>query len=221
MEVEPFEVVGRVVEVLISAQPGILIEEKIPVFSETYGHGLLVTSPVPKIHAIEGQGIRGDRHAGVRLSDVRERAMNQFGIPKGTQIANLRQFSMTSVEELDEIRHALNLSLKIPQGYLGENLIIEGIPRLSKLPPGTLLFFKKKERPRSTVLYVAGENTPCKGPGEALQYWFENVPNLDRHFPQAALHKRGIVGLVYCSGIIEGGDTIIAKLPAQHLYTLA
>lgn len=219
MRGEPFEVVGHVVEVLISAQPGIMVEERIPVFSETYGHGLLVTSPVPKIHAIEGYGIRGDRHAGVRLSDVREHAMNQMRIPKGTQIANMRQFSITSVEELTEIKGILELPGKIPHGYLGENLIVEGIPEFSKLPKGTLLFFRSRTQPRSTILYVSGENTPCKGPGEALQEWFETVPNLAQQFPKAAIGKRGVVGFVYCSGIIQAGDEVIAKIPAQHIYS--
>ncbi len=198
-----FELKGRVEVVLVAAN-----------------FGSILSTSVPKIQLIRGRGVRGDNHAGVRLADVREREFLSFGFSKGVEIANHREFSAVSVEELAEVAQAMNLLPKsIPYGCLGENLVLSGIPKLTELPTGTMLFFRKDEKQiRTAVLVVWSENTPCQGPGEAIQEKFPEIPELARLFPKSAIGKRGIVGSIYASGNIHAGDTVVAKVPHQRIY---
>ena len=197
-----FELKGRVEAVLVAAN-----------------FGSILSTSIPKIQLICGHGVRGDNHAGVRLADVREREFISFGFSKGIEIANYREFSAVSVEELAEVAQAMNLPEPIPHGCLGENLVLSGIPKLTELPTGTMLFFRKDEKQiRTAVLVVWSENTPCQGPGEAIQEKFPNIPGLARLFPKSAIGKRGIVGSIYASGNIHAGDRVIVKVPRQRVY---
>jgi hypothetical protein len=199
---EAFELRGRVVAVLSATTPG-----------------SIVTTGMKKITVVRGHGIKGDSHAGARLADVREKELLAFGLPKGVEIANHREFSAVSVEELVEIGAAMGLPTAVPRGCLGENLVLSGIPRLTELPTGSLLFFRKSEaRIRTAVLAVWGENMPCQHPGEAIQERFPDIPKLAAAFPKAAIGKRGVVGNVYCSGNIHEGDEVVVKVPRQRLY---
>lgn len=206
------ELIGRVEAVAISPSEG-------DVNSETYGFGSLATKTVPKIQLVRGYGIKGDRHAGTRLLDVREKELRAFGLPVGIEIANYREFSAVSLEELEDIEKSLDLPKFIPVGSLGENLVLSGIPKLSQLPIGTMLFFKKSEKQiRTAVLVVWAQNKPCAGPGEVLQKIFPSVPNLKTLFAKHAIGKRGVVGSIYSSGVIHEGDIVIAKIPEQKIY---
>jgi len=197
-----FELKGRVEAVLVAAN-----------------FGSILSTSVPKIQLICGHGVRGDNHAGVRLADVREREFLSFGFSKGVEIANHREFSAVSVEELAKVAQAMDLPKPIPHGCLGENLVLSGIPKLTELPTGTMLFFRKDEKQiRTAVLVVWSENTPCQGPGEAIQEKFPEISGLARLFPKSAIGKRGIVGSIYASGNIHAGDTVVAKIPHQQIY---
>src|SRR5512135_1527399 len=113
MTEEAFELQGRVEAVLIAATSG--------------SH---VSTRVRKIQLIPRHGVKGDLHAGARLADAREKALLSFGLHKGMEIANHREVSAVSLEELAIIGEALGLSGPIPCGLLGENLALSGIPRL-------------------------------------------------------------------------------------------
>jgi hypothetical protein len=168
--------------------------------------------PCEKVTAIRGFGFKGDRHAGTRISDVRE--WEQCGIPKGHEVANVREFSAISVEELTEIQEALALPDRIPFGCLGENLVISGIPELSKLPCGSLLTFSDGlNAPRTSVLATWGANNPCRIPGQNIQERFPDIPKIAGRFAKAAMGRRGIVGFVFCSGFIKRGDRVTVLLP--------
>lgn len=181
--------------------------------------GTIVSVETEKIQVISGQGVRGDNHFGERLVDAREDDLLKFGIPKGTEIANYRQFSAVSLEELAEIARLMELPTEIPLGLLGENIILSGIPYLTHLPIGTKLFFQKNEKvKRTSVLVVWGENTPCQLPGDTIQQHFSDIPELSHRFQKTAYKKRGIVGSIYCSGFIRKGDTVIAHIPHQEGY---
>ena len=167
-----FELSGRVEAVLVAS---------------TFGS--IESVPVKKIQCFQGYGIKGDNHAGPRLADVREKSFLSSGLHKGTEISNHRQFSSVSSEELSEIARLLELPNKIRYGSLGENLVLSGIPRLTELPPGTLLFFKKGDTLRATTLYVWGENTPCADPGELIQKQFPDLPDVASFFVRRAMGK--------------------------------
>ncbi len=173
----------------------------------------LVSTEVEKIMVVCNQGIKGDRHYGRRLIDSRENGMLEFGFMKGMEIANLRQWSAISSEELDQIRQALAVPEPMPFGLLGENLVISGIPNFTKLPLGTMLFFQKnKNNKRSAVLFVSGDNYPCIGPGLVIEKYFKK-PKLASRFPKVANGRRGLVGIVYSTGYIGRGDNVIVKIP--------
>lgn len=200
--IQPFELTGTVEAVLCAYTP--------------YTH---ISTEVEKIKVFIREGVKGDNHSGKRLADVREKDFIIFGLPKGAEIANHREFSAISVEEMTELAQQMDIPT-IPSGYLGENLIISGIPNFTMLPIGTKLFFKKSNQLRTAVLITSGENTPCTIPGKAIKEYYKDVPqNLDKLFAKLALGKRGVVGSIFSSGNIGKGDTIIAKVPRQYIYS--
>ena len=202
MKAKALELHGRVEAVLVANQ-----------------FNVLASTPVPKIQVIQAYGVKGDNHAGVRLADVRETELLGFGMQKGIEIANHREFSATSIEELAKIARLMKLPGSITNGSLGENIIFSGIPRLTVLPPGTMLFFQKSDTvKRTAVLVIWGENIPCIGPGEVIQQEHLGIAKLASRFPKAAWKRRGIVGSIYCSGFIHEGDTVVVKISEQRRY---
>ncbi len=171
---------------------------------------------VDNIHCLSGYGIKGDRHAGRRLSDVRDNAFKHFGLPKGIEVANVRQFSAVSVEELLQIISGMGIAinnLEIFYGCLAENLIISGIPNLTKLPANTKIFFTAPNGElRTAVLMVHGENMPCQIPGENIGREIGRL-EISKNFSKSAIGKRGVVGTVHCTGKIKKGDIAFAYLP--------
>lgn len=199
---DAFDLQGTVEAVLIGSHPSSMISKE-----------------VEKIKVARGYGIKGDNHAGVRLIDSRETKLLSFGLLKGMEIANHREFSAVSLEEITQISQTMGLPKPISHGYLGENLVLSGIPKLTELPCGTLLFFCKDSKTiRTAVLIVFGENLPCRLPGDMIQKYASDIPNLSSLFPKAAMGKRGVIGSIYCSGHIHKGDTVILKIPKQRIY---
>lgn len=201
-----FTVTGQVVAVLITP-PGASISE---------------SPPKRKIELVRNHGVRGDRHAGFageRLSDVREVEFLSHGLLKHMEIANHREVSIVSVEELGHIGTKLELTAPIPHGLLGENLVVSGIPRLTEIPSGSLIFFSKDGAgPRTAVIAVWRENTPCIIPARNIQDHFPDHPGIKAGFVDAAKNKRGLVGSVFCSGVVSEGDIITVHIPEQRIY---
>ena len=83
--------------------------------------------------------------------------------PKGTIRRNERQWSAVSVEELKSISDEMDLSSQIDAGVLGSNICLEGIPKLSSLPKGTILKFAS-----GVELMVEEYNPPCGDMGQKL-----------------------------------------------------
>ncbi|MCP3144279.1 MOSC domain-containing protein [Pyxidicoccus xibeiensis] len=168
-----------------------------------------VTHDLPEVR-LSFEGIEGDRHAGLtRLSDVRTP-----WFPRGTPIRNTRQLSLVSTEELAQVAHALELP-RVLASWLGANLEVEGIPRLTQLPPGTRLFF-----PEDAVLAVEGENEPCTGPGKVIEGHHPGIPKLASRFVKAAWERRGLVAWVDRPGVIRAGDAVRVMLPKPVTYVL-
>lgn len=181
-------------------------------------YGTHVTIPREKTFFVPGEGVREDRHYGVKFIDVRDEAALKKGFMKGMPVWNTRQWSAISADEMAQVATALGIE-KIEEGDLGENLIVEGIPHFSGLPPGTLLFFKSpgNER-RSTILTVAAPNEPCHIPGDVIAEKNQGSKAMVRSFVREAAGKRGLVGFVYSGGFVKEGDTVTAVVPAQKLY---
>lgn len=202
--IEPFKVFGKVL--------GLFTAES---------RNSRVSNGTGWIRVIRGHGILDDHHAGTRLLDVREREMLSLGLPKGMEIANQREFTAISAEEMREIEQDLVLGGSIAPGSLSENLMLGNIPNLTRLPPGTRLFFQNNNVTRTAVLVVWGENEPCIGPGNVIQEQFPGQSDVASRFVKAAHGRRGVVGSVYSSGVIKVGDIVIAHVPLQRLYTAA
>jgi MOSC domain-containing protein YiiM len=160
----------------------------------------LETRAVPSLE-LQLEGVTGDKHIGfTRQSDARDE-----GIKRGTVVRNWRQWSAVSREELEKIKQALNLPDLSPQ-LLGANICFSGHDSLTLLPRGSMIWF-----PSGAVLTVEGENEPCMGPGRAIAKRFPQVKAAQ--FPKAAKQLRGLVGIVYCAGIVKLGDQAVVRLP--------
>lgn len=139
-------------------------------------------------------GLEGDRHYGfVKPADARD-----VGIKRGTPVRNWRQWSAVSVEELKVIAEKLSVSHVKPE-WLMANICFSGMEELSKISGGAKILF-----PSGAILHVECENAPCIGPGKQIQKHFQQLS--PSQFPKLAAGLRGIVGVVYCAGVINVGD---------------
>lgn len=190
---------GRVVEVLIGTAPPLnALEPKLASPDAAY----LVSTPVSAVR-VTLEGFEGDRHAGfTRHADNR----TPF-YPRGTVIGNSRQVSIVSVEELTAMAAALGVP-RIEAAWIGANLVIEGVPHLSKLPATIRFFF-----PEEATLLITAENHPCIFPGKQLQARYPDLPGLARAFPKHARGMRGLVAWVERPGMIHTGDAVRIEDP--------
>ena len=160
-------------------------------------------------------GIVGDRHRSHERSTWQGDKQ-----PKGTVRRNERQWSAVSVEELAEIRDAMDLNEPLTAASVGANICLTGLPELSRLPKGSLLRF-----PSGAELIVEEFNPPCHGMGKKLasMYTTRSGETLSSTaFSKAAKLTRGIVGAVEVAGTINVGDEVTVELyetPAWLLRT--
>eukprot|EP01133_Synstelium_polycarpum_P027631 gene27631-33386_t len=104
------------------------------------------------------EGIRGDYHAGL----TRRSGGREPWYPRGTEMRNERHISVLAADELAMIAGAMGLAEVKPE-WIGANMVVDGIPSLSMLPPRTLLFFEG-----GVTLKVDGQNAPCKVAGRSI-----------------------------------------------------
>lgn len=188
---------------LIGRHPLVTLTEK---QASPDGH-YLISEPVREARAIL-EGLEGDRHAGfTRRADAR---VPQY--PRGTEIHNSRQVSLVAEEELAQIAANLGVPVVEPE-WIGANLVLRGVPNLSRLPPMTRIYF-----PELAALALEGENHPCLFPGKAIQHAYPDMLGLAKRFPKAALHLRGVVGWVERAGIIRVGDKVRIEIPEFAPY---
>ncbi|RWC28038.1 MAG: MOSC domain-containing protein [Mesorhizobium sp.] len=167
------------------------------------------TRPVDELR-LGFDGISGDFHAGpTRRSGGREP-----WYPRGTEMRNERQLSIVAVDELAIVAKRMDLA-EIKPEWIGANLVIEGVPNLSKLPSGTLLFFKG-----GVTVKVDAQNGPCRIAGRSIA---ENAGMADVEagallFPKVAKRLRGVVAWVEKPGTIMAGEEISVRVPEQWIY---
>ncbi len=151
-------------------------------------------------------GIVGDCHSGrTHPSDVR--TITQY--KRGIEVANTRQLSILSHEDLTDIASDMGLA-DLPPEWVGANLVTRGIPHLSFLPPSTRLMFSS-----GATLIVDMENAPCRYVADVIE---KHRPGKGSGFIAAAQHKRGVVAWVEKPGDIAQGDTIVLHIPPQRIY---
>ncbi len=170
----------------------------------------LISTPQKSLTLAFG-GAEGDRHFGLtHRSDGRTPHY-----PRDTEIRNTRQISIVSVEELAEVASAMGIP-RLCAEWLGANLLLEGIPAFSLLPPSTRLLFSS-----GAALVIDLTNGPCTIVGAVIQEMNPDVPDLTTAFPKAALYKRGVVAWVERPGLVSPGDEVRVLRPVQPSYSFA
>ncbi len=188
---QPTGIVGRIEAILINPDPD----------------RDLTTSPLDRVQ-VSFAGFEGEAHSGLtRLSCVRVR--RQY--PPGTEIRNTRQISILSSEELAAIGAAMELGEPVRGEWVGANLVLSGIPRLTELPPSSRLIFSG-----GVSLVVDMENEPCRYPGEIIE---RHHPGKGSRFPKAARGKRGVTAWVEREGALARGETATLHIPPQRRWS--
>jgi len=159
---------------------------------------------------LDFEGIAGDFHRGV----TRESGGREPWYGRGTEMRNERQVSIVAPDELAQIARRMELRAIMPE-WIGANLVIDGVPMLSMLPAGTMLFFKG-----GVTLKVDSQNGPCRIAGRAVA---ENAGMADTEagallFPKAAKRLRGLVAWVEKPGRIAAGEDVSVRIPEQWIY---
>lgn len=166
-----------------------------------------LTTPVDRLD-LAFEGIPGSRHVGwTRPSDVRAPY-----VPRETPIRNTRAVSIVSTEDLAAAAAALDLE-HIDPCWIGANVVLEGIDRLSFLPRGTHLLFAG-----GAILIVEDQNHPCRIAGKRIQDHVPGRDDLELGFPKVARGRRGIVASVEKPGTIVSGEAVEALIPEQWIY---
>ncbi|MES0035286.1 molybdenum cofactor sulfurase [Mesorhizobium sp. M0046] len=155
-------------------------------------------------------GIEGDFHAGT----TRRSGGREPWYPRGTEMRNERQLSIVAADELAIVAERMGIA-EIKPEWIGANLLIEGLPHLSMLPSGSLLFFKG-----GATVKIDAQNGPCRIAGRSVA---ENAGMADHEagallFPKAAKRLRGLVAWVEKPSTIAAGEEISVRVPEQWIY---
>lgn len=163
------------------------------------------SAPQTEINATYA-GQAGAVHAGLtRPSCVRVRDMYS----EGTEIRNVRQFSVVSAEELALIAADLGLA-KIEPEWLGASIVLEGIEDFSHVPPSSRL-----QNEDGTALVIDMQNFPCGYPGREIE---KDHPGQGRQFAKVAEGRRGVTAWVEREGPLRLGDKMRLHVPSQRMW---
>lgn len=174
------------------------------------GQGHFETAPVEAL-ALGFDGIEGDLHAGTtRRSGGREPWYR-----RGTEMRNERQLSIVAEDELAVVAARMGIARILPE-WIGANLVLAGVPRLSMLPAGTLLFFEG-----GATVKVDAQNAPCRIAGRqvALRAGMDDLEGGALAFAKTAKRLRGLVGWVEKPGTVTAGEAVSVRVPEQWIYS--
>ena len=153
-------------------------------------------------------GQDGDVHAGrTRPSCSRVTAQH----PRGTEIANTRQVSIVSAEDLDRIAAAMGVEALDPL-WLGASVVVRGIADFSHVPPSSRL-----QGPDGATLVVDMQNRPCHLPARTIQ---GALGEAGKRFQAAAKGRRGVTAWVERPGTLRMGDTLRLHVPDQRPWSV-
>lgn len=151
-------------------------------------------------------GVAGESHAGPTRASC-NRVISQY--PLGSEIRNVRQFSILSAEELEKIASALGLET-LEQQWLGASMVVSGIPDFSHLPPSSRL-----QVAGGATLTIDMQNRPCNLPAKVINQY---AAGFGKAFKQAAVGLRGVTGWVEQEGKIKVGDQVTLHIPEQRAW---
>ena len=165
----------------------------------------LRSAPAPAL-TMTYAGAQGEAHSGVtRASCVRVRAQ----WPEGTEIRNVRQLSVMSQEEIDEIAADCGLDTLDP-ALLGCSVVVKGISDFSHVPPSSRL-----QSADGTTIVIDMQNWPCNLPAREIEM---DHPTHGKPFKGAAKGKRGVTAWVEREGTFRLGDMVSLHVPGQRAW---
>ncbi|MHC0053337.1 MOSC domain-containing protein [Actibacterium sp. D379-3] len=165
----------------------------------------LTATPLDEVHATFA-GVAGEAHAGLTRPAC-SRVVSQH--PRGTEIRNVRQFSILSAEELAAIAEKMGVA-RLDPAWLGASMVIAGIPDFSHVPPSARL-----QSETGTTLVVDMENRPCLLPAKVIEGM---LPGAGRTFKPAAAGRRGVTAWVEREGVLRRGDRLTLHIPDQPVW---
>ncbi len=153
-------------------------------------------------------GTEGECHAGVtRPACSRVSALHE----RETEIANVRQLSVLSQEELDQIVSNMGLDAINP-AWVGASLVIKGIPDFTHVPPNARL-----QGPDGVTITIDMENRPCIFPGRVIE---GARAGFGAKFKPAAKNLRGVTAWVERPGTLKIGEKLRLFIPDQPVWSL-
>lgn len=160
--------------------------------------------------ALDLGGIPGTRHHGF----TRKAGPREPWYPRGMEMRSARQLTIVSAEELPVIAAAMQVARIAPE-WIGANVVLEGIPRLSWLPSATRLIFAE------ATIVVEAQNAPCHISGKSVARHVDpegKLAGLALEFPKKAIGLRGLVASVERAGTIRAGEAVSVKVPRQSVW---
>ena len=127
--------------------------------------------------------------------------------PRGTEIANVRQLSIVSAEDLAAIAADIGLPALDP-AWLGANIVVEGIADFTHVPPSSRL-----QAESGTTLVIDMENQPCTQVSMTIA---RQHPEEGKLFKPAAEGRRGVTAWVERPGGLRIGDALRLHIPGQR-----
>ncbi|MGQ2908719.1 MAG: MOSC domain-containing protein [Aliihoeflea sp.] len=160
--------------------------------------------------ALDFRGVVGDFHYG----ETRRSGGREPWYARGTEMRNERQLSIVASDELASIANGMGIERIAPE-WIGANLVLDGVPRLSMLPSGTMLFFKG-----GVTLKVDGQNVPCRLAGRSVaeRAQMADLKAGELAFPKHGRRLRGLVAWIEKPGVIETGEAVSVRVPEQWVY---
>lgn len=168
----------------------------------------LASEPLTSV-GLKFGGIDHEAHGGVTRPSC-SRVISQH--PRGTEIANVRQLSIVSAENLADIAAAMGVDGLQP-AWLGASLMVEGLPDFTHLPPSSRL-----QAPSGATLVIDMENRPCHLPAAVID---RHLLDKGKLFKAAAKGRRGVTAWVEREGPLHLGDTLTLHVPDQPAWANA
>jgi hypothetical protein len=152
-------------------------------------------------------GPEGEAHGGLTRPSC-SRVSNLY--KRDTPIANTRQFSVLSAEDLAEIAARMQVE-RLDPALVGATMVVEGIPDFSHVPPSSRL-----QTDSGATLVVDMENRPCVLPAKPIE---AALPGFGKTFKAAAKGRRGVTAWVEREGVLRVGDAVRLFVPDQRPWT--
>jgi hypothetical protein len=166
---------------------------------------VLASHPISEVFASYA-GVEGEVHAGPTRASC-SRVLAQY--PRGTEIRNVRQFSVVSAEDVAEIAARMGIAVLDPS-LLGASMVIAGLPDFTHLPPSSRLQFEG-----GATLVVDMENRPCTLPAKGIE---AAHPGFGAKFKPAAQGRRGVTAWVEREGVLRVGTGVTLHVPDQRAW---